>query len=740
MRVLLLPLVLLLAIFGETFVSGSTIFVDPVSGSNENAGTAPDEPLATIAAALTVVSKIKGPAMILLAGKVVLNETLTFPRTARDLIVTQWPGKSAAVISGGIEVPAATWTRSPGSDGVWSARLTDVAATALSYTSAGSIFIGEARRHIVRTPTLRWKTSLGAKGSKASRSGFIVGEGVLNSSWSLSPASLAQWRVGAYHSWTKAFHTVKSVDISTGTIMFGEASMFGYGEYTYCSDYRFYIEGVPELELTPGSFRVIRGVSSSRLEYRPLSGEEFPQSVTVPVVSTLLQLSGVHNITMSNLILEHTSGGDCHSDPRVPACDADEGLVAHSAMVIEGKADTVKLSSLTFRGLGGFALFATNVASLIVERVGAIDVGSGGIFVRSCPGVLVNNSIVRNYGQRFAAGPGITMDACLHGTVSHCDVSGGIFAGLAGGGINDSGAYSVFELNHVHSNGRETDDGLCDFGGYHGANEGSVLPSYMRSNIFHNITAFANGGSGMYFDVSSTAWQVSRNLVYDVTNSAIHWNVNPGVAQAWAAGAEPMRFTNNVLIAERDNAFYRSGANHTRGGTSGPWGLGNAAIKWNGYTPSLFSLNVVVVDASAAPSRGAWFEGLPCKGDKLGSSPAGVKDCSWDLGDNFWAANLSANVWFNRTRASGLLVQDSVSSSTFPGGCSTTASSCGSVHGCACRSWADWQATGEDLTSMWQEDPDLKGPLRVVTSPAALALGIEPLTELANAGADWNFD
>jgi len=41
---------------------------------------------------------------------------------------------------------------------------------------------------------------------------------------------------------------------------------------------------------------------------------------------------------------------------------------------------------------------------------------------------------------------------------------------------------------------------------------------------------------------------------------------------------------------------------------------------------------------------------------------------------------------------------------------------------------------------MWQEDPDLKGPLRVVTSPAALALGIEPLTELANAGADWNFD
>ena len=56
----------------------------------------------------------------------------------------------------------------------------------------------------------------------------------------------------------------------------------------------------------------------------------------------------------------------------------------------------------------------------------------------------------------------------------------------------------------------------------------------MRSNIFHSITAYANGGSGMYFDVSSTGWQVSRNLVYNVTNAALHWNVNPGVLQAWA--------------------------------------------------------------------------------------------------------------------------------------------------------------------------------------------------------------
>ena len=260
----------------------------------------------------------------------------------------------------------------------------------------------------------------------------------------------------------------------------------------------------------------------------------------------------------------------------------------------------------------------------------------------------------------------------------------------------------------------------------------------MRSNIFHNITAYANGGSGMYFDVSSTAWQVTNNLVYDVTNSAIHWNVNPDVAAAWGPNASPMRFTNNVLIAERDNGYYRTGANHTRGGKSGPWGLGNAAITWNGYTPSFFERNVVVVDASRAPSRGAWFEGRPCAGDKLGPSPAGIKNCSWDLGDNFWAANLSANVWFNGTTAvENLSFRDRASTPTFPGGCTRTPSSCGSVHGCACRSWEEWQAIGEDRASLWQEDPELSGPLRLVSSPATLALGIKPLTELANAGADW---
>jgi hypothetical protein len=74
------------------------------------------------------------------------------------------------------------------------------------------------------------------------------------------------------------------------------------------------------------------------------------------------------------------------------------------------------------------------------------DSGAGGIFIRSCEGVLVNNSIVRGYGKRFPAASGLTLTTSLNGTVSHCDVSGGLYSGLAGGGNNDAGAYSRFEV------------------------------------------------------------------------------------------------------------------------------------------------------------------------------------------------------------------------------------------------------------------------------------------------------
>eukprot|EP00966_Prymnesium_polylepis_P199134 4614390-Prymnesium_polylepis.1 len=61
------------------------------------------------------------------------------------------------------------------------------------------------------------------------------------------------------------------------------------------------------------------------------------------------------------------------------------------------------------------------------------------------------------------------------------------------------------------------------------------------------------------------------------------------------------------------------------------------------------------------------------------------------------------------------------------------------MHGCACRSWAEWRALGQGSEGLWQVDPQLgSGPLKLVSAAAVLELGIEPLTELANVGPDWD--
>jgi hypothetical protein len=71
--------------------------------------------------------------------------------------------------------------------------------------------------------------------------------------------------------------------------------------------------------------------------------------------------------------------------------------------------------------------------------------------------------------------------------VSHCDISGGLYNGLVYGGNKDAGAFERFEYNHIHGNGHESDDGICDFGAIHGSNPASRKPIFIENNIMYNL-------------------------------------------------------------------------------------------------------------------------------------------------------------------------------------------------------------------------------------------------------------
>jgi len=283
---------------------------------------------------------------------------------------------------------------------------------------------------------------------------------------------------------------------------------------------------------------------------------------------------------------------------RDTACDADLAAMANGALTV-GPAANVSLINVSIVRVGGMGVRATNAPGLLVSRVGVVGSGAGGVFVTKCPGARVNNSIVRLFGQRHPAGPGVQLTQSLLSRADHNELTEGLYNGITGGGSFDSGAGTSYDANLVHGNGWLGEDAICDYGGIHLGTTGSVLPVHIVNNAFWNISAYNNGGSGIYMDVSSTSINVRGNLVHSTVYAPLQWHINPGVSPA--VGAAPTRIVNNVFISSGTNAFYTS--------------KGSAALYWDGLSPSVFENNVVVVNATAAPDVEVLFTGVACARD-----------------------------------------------------------------------------------------------------------------------------
>ena len=721
------------------------IYVSASRGSDSHSGATPAQALQTLAAGLSAVTKAHAT-KLLLDGTFHPSEQVVLSKwtAGTGLQVDKWPDRPVPVVSGGVPIPATAWTRSVQEPGVWQADVAGAVSAALD--GGAAIYVDGERRAVARTPTLHWNSSLGPRFSAENKLGFVYAEGDIPASWSLAPEHLSRWRVAAFHSFNKAYHHVKSIDRANREIRFVGPSQFGYGDYTYCSKERYYFENVPEMTLQPGSGHWRS--SATTLFYAPLRTEDMASvQVVVPVLEQILVVYA-SGVSLNNLIVEHSAGvPNCgNSTASRGACDSDLAEMAEGAIALGAGATGVSLTNVTLRDVGGYGVKANSAPGLSIERAVFRGCGAGGALINSSPLASIQNSYVIGFGERYPGGVGIVLGNSPNGTVAHCDISGGLYNGIVYGGVNDAGAFQLFEFNHVHNNGHASDDGICDFGAIHGSNPNSTQPIYIRNNLFHSIQAFQNGGNGIYMDAGSVGLEVSGNLVHNVTGASVVWNGGhmSGHPFPTADNSGTTKILNNVLISDRDNGYYQ-------GLMAGGQTERNAAINWNGFTPAQMQKNVIAVDSTNAPSRQAFFNGQPCA-----SSPKGARNvaptaagtaamatgsaavCSWDLADSFKAAVLRDNVYFNATGAGTL-------SHSFPGSCeSTPLGACCATHGgrseynhgCACASLAQWLASGEDNGSL-TIDPQLAGPLRLVTSPAVLALGVQPLHQLTLVGPNW---
>ena len=236
---------------------------------------------------------------------------------------------------------------------------------------------------------------------------------------------------------------------------------------------------------------------------------------------------------------------------------------------------------------------------------------------------------------------------------------------------------SLIAYNHVHNLGQGvTSDLGCIY--TLGVSPGTEI----HHNLCHDVTSFDYGGWGLYLDQASSNISMHDNIVHDVKCAPFmqHWGQNNSIA-------------NNIFVArtEATSACARDGAlrsqpyeNHC--GTAGKW----CRIS------DEFRRNIAYVESGVLFSDYSYpFE----HGTRAG----------WD--DPFQRLAFDGNVYYGSTNAS---VAQPPQQYRFPGS----------------RSWAEWQAAGQDARGA-VADPlfvDLAGrDFRLRARSPALAAGFVPI-------------
>ena len=228
-----------------------TVFVSPTGSDGAHGGTAA-APFATLTRARDAVRQQRkkkqgaaGPARVELAcGRYDLASQGRLELTAEDSNVT-WaaaaPEGSAAeaacwpTLSGGVLVDAAAW-KPAGSPGLWVASLAGPAAHLIPANTTRLLVDGRPRER-VRTGVLHWnrtiESSRGGVNTKCDLAqpfanlsqncyGFVIDPTDVPDSWATTTAALARWRVAAFHDFTMSYHTVRSYERASGTLLFNE--------------------------------------------------------------------------------------------------------------------------------------------------------------------------------------------------------------------------------------------------------------------------------------------------------------------------------------------------------------------------------------------------------------------------------------------------------------------------------------------------------------------------------------
>jgi hypothetical protein len=305
--------------------------------------------------------------------------------------------------------------------------------------NATRLLVNGRPRERVRTAVLHWNRTIeashGGVNTKCDLSqplanlsqncqGFIINPAdIPDPSWATTPSALARWRVAAFHDFTMSYHTVRSFDRTTGTLLFNNPAEIPYG-LGGGSAKRWWIENAAEMRPAAGSGQwmleygaTAEGTAAGlSLLYAPAVGEAPPTQHEIEVAvlgsgcessqpwlgssAALVWAHGqnpAHELTDVSFVgLRFTSTATWYQgdggQPWLPWL--------FSSAVHVGTSRSFRMEGCCFAGAAN-GLMVIDSASATVERTAFDESGGVAFTFRNCRGCIANNSWVRGCSKEI---------------------------------------------------------------------------------------------------------------------------------------------------------------------------------------------------------------------------------------------------------------------------------------------------------------------------------------------------
>ena len=456
------------------------------------------------------------------------------------LTITAYP-REHPTISGGVRIDGWKETEVHGKR-AWTTEVPGVREGRLWFRE---LFVNDERRprtrlpkkgyyHPVEVPEIK-PDALWTEGQH----GFRFAPGDLRA-WS----SLADVEVVALHFWVESRLPVATIDEKNNLATFRRRSVFRLTERAEPAPLaRYYVENVYEALDSPGRWYLNR--ATGVLTYLPRPGEE-PTSTRViaPRLEQLVRLEGdpgagrfVDHVHLKGLAFRdaewslgdrkvsdfqwHDVAGAIQAAVNVPG-----------AIWMRGTRDST-LEDCSIAAVGGYGVELAEgcqrdqIIGCDIGNLGAGGVKIGETVIPTGPRETGHNTVtdchIHDGGFIYRSAVGVWVGQSAGNVIAHNHIHDLDYTGISVGwswGYKPSAARdNLIEKNHVHDVGRGV---LSDVGAVYtlGVSPGTVI----RGNVFHDITAYAYGGWGIYFDEGTSGVVAERNVVHRARSGSFFQN------------------------------------------------------------------------------------------------------------------------------------------------------------------------------------------------------------------------